>query len=307
MAFRLIGASSDVLASSERIRRGADPVPFVTSNDIAELEHMANDANPSPTSAYSRERGGNSAPPVAVEAPKVEAQPAPEPVRAEPAKETAAPEVEAPEDNRQVPLAELLSERSKAKDYRSKLEEADKRIRDYEAFVANIVQQNNRQQQTQEQQQPQYDPTLQPQEWAEQQRQEVYRTIRNQIANQSQALAVEKHGHELVNKAIEWAHQNGVAQRFFWQSPEPYSEMLTAYKRATAFQEIGDPDAWRASERKKIEAEVLAKLKAGNPPPQQNFPGSLATATSAGPQGATRTEQDMAARIYDTNRNRRAY
>lgn len=268
---------------------------------------MANDAIPSPTSAYSRDSGGNSAPP-AVEAPKVEAPPAPEPVKAEPAKE-ATPEVKAPEDtNRQVPLAELLSERAKAKEYRAKLEEADKRAREYEAFVANIVQQQNRAQQQQvQEQQPQYDPTLQPQEWAHQQRQQTLETIRHQIANQSQAFATRQHGPELVQKALDWTRQNGLAERFFWQSADPYSEMIDTYKRASALQEIGDPEAWRTAERKRIEAEVLAKLKAGNPPPPQNYPGSLATATSAATGvGAIRTEQDMANRIYGSDRNRRA-
>lgn len=270
---------------------------------------MANDATPSPTSAYSRDSGGKSAPPAAVEPQKVEAPTAPEPVKAEPVKE-ATTEVKAPDDtNRQVPLSELLSERAKTKDYRSKFEEADKRIRDYEAFVANIVQQQNRaqQQQTQEQQ-PQFDPTLQPQEWAEQQRREMFHTMRDQIANQSQAWATRTHGAELVEKALRWTQGNPqLAQHLFYRSADPYSEMVDAYKRASAMQEIGDPDAWRKSERQKIEAEVLAKLKAGNPPPPQTYPGSLATATSAANgQGAIRTQQDMAARIYGSDRNRRA-
>lgn len=267
---------------------------------------MANDATPSPTSAYSRDSGGNSAPPAATPE-KVEAQPAPAPAPAEPAKD-ATPEVKSSEDtNRQVPLAELLSERAKAKEYRAKLEEADKRAREYEAFVANLVQQQNRAQQQQPQEQPQYDPTLQPQEWAHQQRQQTLETIRHQIANQSQAWATRQHGQELVQKALEWTKQNGLAERFFWQSADPYSEMIDTYKRASALQEIGDPEAWRAAERKRIEAEVLAKLKAGNPPPQQNYPGSLASATSAANGvGAIRTEQDMAHRIYGSDRNRRA-
>lgn len=270
---------------------------------------MANDASPSPTSAYSRDSGGKSAPPAADLKPDVATTPVEAP-KAEPAKEAAPVETKAPEDtNRHVPLSELLSERAKAKEYKAKLEEADKRTREYEAFVARVVEQQNRAQQQQAQeQQPQFDPTLQPQEWAEQQRRENFHLMRDQIANQSQAWATRTHGQELVQKALEWTKGNPqLAQHLFYRSADPYSEMVDAYKRASALQEIGDPDAWRKAERQRIEAEVLAKLKAGNPPPPQTYPGSLATATSAANgQGAIRTQQDMAARIYGSDRNRRA-
>lgn len=92
----------------------------------------------------------------------------------------------------------------------------------------------------------------------------------NDRANFSERFAVKQHGKDLVDQATQWALQTGAAQHFFLNSPDPYEDVIKAYRKATFMSEIGDdPEAYKA----KLRAELMAEL--GQQPAAQPSPQSI--------------------------------
>lgn len=279
---------SDVFARDSH-DRGADPV--------------APDATP----MQPRDDMGRFAP-KSEPAPAVDAQPtAPQAPAAE--QQPASPPPQDPDAKHHVPLRELKSERTKR-------QEAEQRAREFEAqlkLMRDLMAQQPQYQQP-AQQQPQQpaapDPYTDPEGYGRYVIAQARIAQRHDIANFSEAQARGKYGDELVMKATQWA--GTVPERaahYFMKSADPYGDLVTDYKRFQALQEIGpDPTTYRQRLEQEIRAKVLAELKAGGTQqPPQRFPGSLASATPTGTQGAHLNPEDAFKDIFDTNRDRRKY
>jgi len=243
-------------------------------------------------------------------APKVEAAPQPRP-EAPPAPEAtpqnASPPPQDPDANRHVPLRELKSERTKR-------QEAEARMKQYEAEAQALRDVLTRQAQYQQpaQQSPQEaalpDPFADPEGYRAAVIEQARLEQRHHIANFSEAQARTAHGDQLVMEATKWAADTGRARHYFFKAGDPYGEMIRDFKRAQALQEIGpDPTAYRKKLEVEIRQQVLAELKQGRTQPPQKFPGSLSSETPTGTQGAHLNPEDAFKELFDTNRNRRAY
>lgn len=230
-------------------------------------------------------------------------QPEAQPVQPEPTPQQVAQPAptEAPEardqTGRMIPLPELLNERQKR-------QEAERRAIEHEAQLR-LLQQQMAQSQAQPQQhaQQQQLPDLyeDPQGFVRGMQSQMQFAMREQISNLSESNAVHRYGAETVKKAQEWAIQNGAASHFFWNARDPYGEAVEAYRKAEALNRIGpDPDAYEKRLRDEVRAQVLAELKAGNATqqPKPQFPGSLASATATGAQGAVLTPQAAADAVF---------
>lgn len=201
-----------------------------------------------------------------------------------------------PSTGRMIPLPELMSERQKR-------QEAERRAAEYEgqikAFQTMLQNQQRPQPPPQQQVQPP-DPYADPEGYAQFNQRQMHLQFRDQIANMSEAIARRTFGGEIVEKAQKWALEAGVADRFYLHARDPYGELVEAFKRNEAMQRIGpDPDAYEKQLEDRIRAKVLAELKAGNNgQPKPQFPGSLATATASGKQGAMLSPQAAADSVF---------
>lgn len=238
-------------------------------------------------------------------APKSEPEPQAQ-AQSEPAPIEQQPQAPDPNANRHVPLSELLSERKQRQEKERLYMEAEARAKAYEQML-------------QRQPQPQYQPQPQPQaepppdfftdpEAAFNHRiQTVQQQYTNMLLNQSEVMARDKFGDEPVDAALKAAQQAGVAHTFM-NTPHPWGELVKWHKRQQTLQVVGDdPDAYRKKIEEEVRQKVLAELKAGgaNGQPAQKFPGSLATATGQGEQGAHLTEEAAMGSIFASGRNRK--
>lgn len=213
----------------------------------------------------------------------------------------ALPERQQEVDPKRVPLTELKNERTKRQEAERRALEREAEANAYRQMVERLQQQ---QPAPQQQQAPQIDPYTDPEGYRQMILREAEVRRRHDIANFSESVARRQFGTEIVDKAQQWALQTGVAQNFFMRSADPYGELIDAYKRVQAMQEIGtDPAAYE----KKVREKVLAELKAGGTQPAQRFPGSLASATAAGAQGQHLNPEAAFAEIFDPGRDRRKW
>lgn len=216
---------------------------------------------------------------------------------------------EDPRSGHMVPVAELTGTRTKLQARISELErlhlEAEARAKAYE------------QMQQRQPQQPQYQPQPQAEEPPDffsnpeaalqfhlQKQQHAYE---NMMLNQSEVMARDKFGDELVDTALKAAQAAGVAASFKGQ-PHPWGELVKWHKRQQTLQVVGDdPDAYRTKIEAEVRAKVLAELKAGGAgaAAQPRIPGTLATATGQGEQGAHLTDEAAMGSIFSSSRNRK--
>lgn len=262
--------------------------------------------------ASSRDRGADDAAP----APEAIPPPKPEPE----AKDASKPDAEAkgddgeqkqyrdPETGRFVPLTELKTERQKRQEETRLRTEAEQRAIAAEAraeearrYAENLYRQQNQQHQPQQQQ---VDPWADPEGYRQTIEQQARNAALNERLNISQMMAEEKHGAEVVQKALNEAARRGVAQHFL-ETRNPYAELVTWYQRVESLQKIGDPQSFEQRVREEERKKVLAELKAG-PAQQQKFPGTLADAPAAGAQGSMLSDQAMLDQAFASDRRRRS-
>lgn len=245
--------------------------------------------------------------PAAAPAPAPQEPPAATPeARAEPA--PAAPDTPA-DDGKQhrVPVGELLTEREKRKQsdrlaaeaaanertHRQRAEAAEARLEAIERA----------------QRQPPPDPRRDPQGAVQHQLAEERLMRIDQRADFSERMAVITYGKELVDKAAAAALKAGVAHHFYVTSKDPYEDTVRWFKRQEVQSEIGgDLDGWKKKQTEAIRAQVLAELQGGGAPGSSSprIPGSLASATAAGQQGAMPvTDEHMLGQIFDPERKDR--
>jgi hypothetical protein len=211
-----------------------------------------------------------------------------------------------PESGRLVPLHELKSERQKRQDEARLRQEAETRAQTYERQIQELLARV----QPQQQQQPQQAPPQAPDPWTDPEGYQRFVTAQaqwvaqNERLNTSEMLAVEKHGEELVNKAVEAAKRHGVAEQFV-RSRNPYGELVKWFQKQSKLETIGDDfDSYEKRLREEGRQAALAELKKGPAQPQR-FPGTLADGTASGAQGAVLTDEAMMADVFGSDRRAR--
>jgi hypothetical protein len=254
------------------------------------------DTTESTEAARARDEKGRFAPKSEPE-PQAQAQSEPAPI--EP---TTQPD---PNANRHVPLSELLSERKQRQEKERLYMEAEARAKAYEQMLQRQPQQPQYQPQPQAQEPPP-DFFTDPEAAFNHRLQSVQQQYTNMMLNQSEVMARDKFGDEIVDAALKAAQTAGVATSFTNQ-PHPWGELVKWHKRQQTLQVVGDdPDAYRTKIEAEVRAKVLAELKAGGAgAAATKFPGSLATATGQGEQGAHLTDEAAMGSIFASARNRK--
>lgn len=222
----------------------------------------------------------------------------------EPAPVEQQPQAPDPNANRQVPLSELMAERKKRQEIERLHMEAEARAKAYEHM-------QQRQPQPQYQPQPQAEPPpdffTDPEAAFNHRLQTVQHHYTNMMLNQSEIMARDKFGDELVDAALKAAQAAGAAHTFM-DKPHPWGELVKWHKRQQTLQVVGDdPEAYRKKVEEEVRQKVLAELKAGGASgqPAPKFPGSLANATGQGEHGAHLTEEAAMGSIFASGRNRK--
>lgn len=213
--------------------------------------------------------------PAKVEAPEPETVAAPEPPadKGEPAAPAAPSAPPAEPDTRQhvAPLTALLDEREKR-------QEAERKLRDYEA------------QHRAQKAQPAPDFATDPAAALEYQRQVFQQQLYNTRLTTSRFMAEKDFGADTVKEAFEFFDRNPALSHQFVDHPSPFHAAVEFYKRQRVAEEVGaDPAAYRAKLEAEIRAQVLAEMQTTQPvQPKPRLPGSLAAAPAAGTQGEPR-------------------
>lgn len=223
-----------------------------------------------------------------------------------------------PSTGRFVPLKELTSEREK-RQAAEKSREDEARLRQQaednaRRWQADLEALQRRQQAAQNPPAPPPDPLTDPEGAFSHLKSEFQQQLINQNVNFSEARARDKFGDEVVNAALQAAHQVGIAHRF-QTTPDPIGDVVRWHKRQTAMARIGDDvDGYEKRIRDEERQKTIEDLKAGRvsvmpgqtPQQPQRFPGSLNDATASGPQGAQPvSDEAMAAGMFSTSRKRR--
>jgi hypothetical protein len=236
---------------------------------------------------------------------KVEPQPEPQ-AQTEQSPPEPRSSTEDPRSGHMVPVSELTGERQKWQTRVEQLqEEANRRYQTLEQQLQSLQQVRQ-----QPQQQTQIEPpdfNVDPEGALSFHLQRQQAAFVNQMLNQSEIMARDKFGDELVDAALKAAQAAGATNQFM-DKPHPWGELVKWHKRQQTLQRVGeDPDAYEARVRKEEREKVLAELKAGGQAAAAapKFPGSLATATGQGEQGAHLTEEAAMGSIFASGRNRK--
>lgn len=241
-------------------------------------------------------------------APKSEPEPQAQ-AQAEPEPTPQLSSTEDPRSGHMVPVAELTGTRTKLQGRITELErlhiEAEARAKAYEQMLQRQPQQPQYQPQQFQTEAPDF--YTDPEAALNHRIQPVQKSIMDMFLNNSENLARDRHGDEVVDAALQAANAVG-AGREFVNTRHPYGELVKWHKRQQTLQVVGDdPDAYRTKIEAEVRAKVLAELKAGGAgaAAQPRIPGTLATATGQGEQGAHLTEEAAMGSIFSSARNRK--
>jgi hypothetical protein len=233
------------------------------------------------------------------------------PSEPESAQEQAPPpsSTEDPRSGHMVPVAELTGTRTKLQARISELErlhiEAEARAKVLEQMHQRQPQQATQFQQPQQQFEPP-DFLTDPEGAINFRLQQQQEAFVNQMLNQSEIMARDKYGDQVVDAALEAVRAAGPSTAAsFINNPHPWGEMVKWHKRQRTLQVVGDdPEAYQTKLETELRAKILAELKAPKPAPT-TFPGTLATATASGEQGALLTDEAAMGSIFSSARDRR--
>lgn len=207
------------------------------------------------------------APEAAAEATPAAPEPQPPVVEAKgepPAAPPAAPEEKASS----IPISALLDERERRQKAEREAEEGRQYRRQMEERQREAALQDPEQRQVYE-------------------RQQIHGMIMEQRLSQSRFLAEREFGKDEVAAAYAYFDQHPQLSSQLLNHPSPFHAAVEFVRRQRIADEVGaDPEAWRAKEREKLRAELMAEIQPVQP--QQRLPGSLAAAPAAGRAGEPR-------------------
>lgn len=200
-----------------------------------------------------------------VETPDTPADPPPAEVKGDtPAAPPAAPEDKAAH----IPISALLDERERRQKAEKEAEEGRQFRRQQEARQREAAMQDPEQRRAYEHQQ-------------------FHGMLMEQRLSQSRFMAEREFGKEEVAAAYAYFDQHPQLSHQLLSHPSPFHAAVEFVRRQKIADEVGsDPEAWRAREREKLRAELMAETP--QPQPQQRLPGSLAAAPAAGRAGEPR-------------------
>lgn len=211
-----------------------------------------------------------------------------------------------PEGQHHVPLNELKAERKRRQDAERQFQE----LQQQQAHLLQLVQQSQRQApQVQPQPEEAPDPFLDPQGYINHQLRQRDKQHRSDILDIYEDNVRARFGDEKVNAAFQAAQQAGVIEHIRG-ARNPWQALMSWHGSYLQRQEIGgDLEAFKKRIADEAVAKALAGLRQGGgtgaaPAQQQRFPGSLATATATGTQGAALTEQSIADDVFGSGRRR---
>lgn len=268
--------------------------------------------------ASGRDRGTDSAvPEPSAAAPQTEA-PVDDKAKAEAATDAedgSSKQYRDPETGRFVPLTELKSERSKRQEFEKRATEAEQRALRAEAQAEEARRywqsQQSQQFQPPAQQQPAKplpDPWTDPEGYTAAKLQEVEeRFAKQEFANRvaiSERMMKSQYQDfdQVVDVFGKAAQRNPYLVQEMVKSALPAEYAYQMGKRLLLADRIGgDPDSYEKKIREEERSKVLAELKAG-PAQQQRFPGTLADAPSAGAQGRMLTDDAMLNDVFSSDR-----
>lgn len=216
--------------------------------------------------------------PPEVQEPEQAQEPVAEPEQSETGEPEAAPPVaEMKEEPHSVPITAMLDEREKRQDMQRELEQTRREMQQLQA-----------QMRQKQEQQPAPDWFEDPAAAATYQAQQMQQQMQSQALRTSQFFAEREFGKELVDEAMSFFDQNPQLSQQFLGEPSPFHAAVEFFKGHKAKEEIGsDPEAWKAEQREKIRADLMAELQAQQPatPAPVRPPASLskAPATSGNP------------------------
>jgi hypothetical protein len=238
----------------------------------------------------------------------------PPPVAAQPAAvDEPAPAIEQPNVQRHsIPLSEHLGERKK---YQSRIDEESRARIEAETRAKTLEQMLQRAPQPVHQQRAEPvevpDALVDPQGYVDHVLGEYAQQQRVQILNVYEERVRDKFGDDKVDAAFKDAEQTGMLERIK-RVPNPWAALMRWHKEHQAKHEIGDDlEAFKKRIADEAVQNALAALKNGGAPggqapaQPQAFPGSLATATATGTQGAHLTDEAAAQSIFGSDRRRR--
>jgi hypothetical protein len=224
-----------------------------------------------------------------------------------------------PETGRFVPLEALKSERElrqeaqKARDEEARLrKDAEDNARKTQERIAELERRIQAAQNPQPQQARAPDPNEDPVGYLHFNQQRLEHLQLTNHLNNSENLARQQFGDQVVDEALQAALKAGVNESFL-NARHPYAECIKWYKRQQTLARVGDdPDAYEKSIEERVRAKVLEELKAGTTTvtgqaaAPQRFPGSLVDATASGAQGAQPiSDEALLGSIFDPGRKRR--
>ncbi len=201
-----------------------------------------------------------------------------------------------------VPLSELKAERKRRQEFEQQLVEARARATAMEQLL-----QQRAPAQAQQPQEEIPDAILDPQGYVNHVLGQERERQRNQMLHVYEEMTRARYGDDKVNTAYLAAQSAGVLPRIVQQA-NPWTALMAWHKDHTVRQEIGeDLEAYKKRIADEAVQKALAGLKAGEgAPQQQRFPGSLASATATGTQGAVLTDEAIANDVFGSTRRRRA-
>lgn len=174
----------------------------------------------------------------------------------------AAPPAASEDKSNPIPIQALLDERERRQKAEREAEEGRQFRRQLEA--------QRRQEAMQD-----------PEQRIQLEREQFHRALLANKLQQSRFLAEREYGAEEVKAAYAFFDQHPQLSHQLMSHPSPYHAAVDFYRRQKIADEVGsDPEAWRAREREKLRAELLAEMPQTQP--QQRLPGSLAAAPAAG-------------------------
>lgn len=208
------------------------------------------------------------------------------------------------EASHHVPLSELKAERKRRQEFEQQLVEARARASAMEQLLQQ--QQYRAPAPVQQPQEEVPDAFIDPQGYVNHVLGQERGRQREQILNIYEDMTRAKFGDEKVTAAFQAAQAAGIIPRLVQQS-NPWSALMSWHQDHVVKQEIGsDFEAYKKRIADDAVAKALEGLKTGESAPKQRFPGSLATATATGTQGAVLSDEAIAADVFGSTRRRKA-
>lgn len=216
-----------------------------------------------------------------------------------PSEEEEPAEVETPEPEEEVPPT---SEEADAK-FQAMLAKSQDEVAKRQAAEAVNAELRRQNEELKAAQQPKIDPYEDFEGYQKQQQEIQAQQAMNQRLELSELVLKELHEDydEVTAIFTEEARQNPAMAQAMFASSSPAKYAYTEGKRIQSMREIGDdPEAFKASLREQLKAEVLAEIKGAEVPKKETLPPTIANAGTKAPKQDDLPADDLASLLGET-------